>query len=485
MTRMAWRDELWPTLAILGVVGLRLLHADQPIVENYVGRQIPTAMVAANLLQGSGFLRPSLSTEPAPNLFLVEPPIYAWTVAVTEPLARGRLEARGRILSALATGLGAWGLYGLVIRRQGRAVALLSVLAFGSFPVMIRYGRAFQPDALMLGLAVAGMRLLDDFAVSGRKRSGLGAWICVATAMALKIISVYLLVPMVIGILRPPRRRMALVMIASLVPALVWYLHAATLLDEGSRASADNAGLWGRSLGLAPLLRLDTWTTSLWYVGVKSFTPLGFVLASWGLLAAPGRDRLWIVWLGSVLAAFVVLSGKIHHEYYWIALAPVLAVGVGLAIVSVRPKVLRIALMIALAAMGLYQSRSTWTTPREWAALPFAARAIREVISDPSRSVLVAREAVLFASRRPGFRLEVEPSARARAAGEFGAIIGEDPLALVEFYRSRGARYVADLVSEGDEPRRRLLHEAIRRRYNVRVDRDGVLIAELIENTSR
>ncbi len=56
-------------LGLLLVVSLmiRLLQLDQPIVENYVGRQIPTAMVARNLDRGSGFLRPQLDTGPFPT----------------------------------------------------------------------------------------------------------------------------------------------------------------------------------------------------------------------------------------------------------------------------------------------------------------------------------------------------------------------------------------------------------------------------------
>ncbi len=46
--------RVYVTLAALMAVGLgtRLIHLDQPIVENYVGRQIPTAMVARNLDRG-------------------------------------------------------------------------------------------------------------------------------------------------------------------------------------------------------------------------------------------------------------------------------------------------------------------------------------------------------------------------------------------------------------------------------------------------
>ena len=150
------RERLIARLLLAVTFAIRAMHPDQPIVENYVGRQIPTAMVARNLERGSGFLRPQLDTGPFPNLFLVEPPIYAQLVAARPADLWVRLGATGRLISAAATMLAAWGLYGLVRRREGPTVALLALASFGFFPVMIRYGRAFQPDALMLGCVLGG-----------------------------------------------------------------------------------------------------------------------------------------------------------------------------------------------------------------------------------------------------------------------------------------------------------------------------------------
>ena len=53
------------------------------------------------------------------------------------------------------------------------------------------------------------------------------------------------------------------------------------------------------------------------------------------------------------------------------------------------------------------------------------------------------------------------------------------PIDLVEYYRRRGARYFADLGDRRDDPRRMALHDAVRRRYKVIVDRPEVIIADL------
>ena len=88
---------------------VRAVGLDQPIVENYVGRQVPTAMVARNLERGSGLLRPRLDTAPLPNYFLVEPPLYEFGVVALRRATGLGLEAAGRLLSAMATAAAGWG----------------------------------------------------------------------------------------------------------------------------------------------------------------------------------------------------------------------------------------------------------------------------------------------------------------------------------------------------------------------------------------
>ena len=100
----------------------------------------------------------------------------------------------------------------------------------------------------------------------------------------------------------------------------------------------------------------------------------------------------------------------------------------------------------------------------------------------PADAWVVAPEALLFESDRRGCRLEWTATAARRAAGEWGAEAGDavrGPIDLVDYYRSRGARYFADLGDRPEDPRRLALHDAVRRRYKVIIDRPEVLIADL------
>ena len=476
-----------PTIAFLALLTLtfllRIPGLDQPIVENYVGRQIPTAMVARNLDRGTGFLRPSLDVAPFPNLFLVEPPIYATLVVALKRVTHLPLEPSGRLVSALGITLAAWGLFGLVRSREGDLVALAAVAIFAFLPVTLRYGRGFQPDALMLGCLLAGVRLCDDSQASKNHFHLLAGLTLISLALALKIVSAYILIPLVF-ILIPGLRLLPLL---TLLPAFLWYAHAAPLLAGGSRASADNQAVWLNVLIPSALLHFETYQNITRFLFVRSFTPLGPPLALLGFFALKKpTDRLWRIWGASAFFAMLALSAKLHHEYYWLSLAPLIAFGIARFLVSLarqgtQAKLLATLLTFAFIVLSFSFSASTWKTPEEWKALRAAASAIQAAV--PADALLVAPEALLYSSDRRGCRLEFTPSAARRAAGEWNlrSDVGT-PLRLVDFYRSQGARFFADLQPAASSPDRVALHDAVRRRYNVLSDVKGVvLIAELNE----
>jgi hypothetical protein len=567
--------DYWERLTLIGVLlvtfALRAFHCDQPIVENYVGRQIPTAMVARNLERGSGFFRPQLDTAPFPNYFLVEPPVYEWTAVALRHATGVALDPAGRLVSALAMVLGAWGLFGLVRRREGAVAAFVAVAAFGFFPLTIRYGRAFQPDALMLGTLLAGLRSWDEHEARGGRFWLATGWTLLALAFCLKVIAAYVLVPLIAVIVPARRWRKSAVAASALLPAACWYAYAWSILNAGtgSNASADNGAIWLNALIPAALFHAETWKNVLRFAVIRGFTPVGFVLAAWGLflskppcegrvreddratpehrsrqgqrpavtkpddkeligasrfsllhqgggpaLRAPGRrggeklrglilsgptlmpglprashpgacrsaDRLWGVWAASAGLALALLAAKLHHEYYWLAIAPVVAVGVARALVRLaarRGKGPAIAFGCALTIISLVQSASTWRTPEDWSSLTTAADAVRAEV--PRDAWVVAPEALLYMSDRRGCRLEWSERSMTRAAREWGErLASREPLALVELYRVRGARFFAD-VGAGGDPARLALHDAVRRRYNVLVDRPGVLLAALAD----
>lgn len=467
MSGADWRpspraEVVLAVLVICLAFGLRAMAPMQPIVENYVGRQVPTAMVARNLERGSGFLRPQLDTGPFPNLFVVEPPLYQACVVGLRKLTGLPLDPCGRLVSALGIAMGVWGLMGLCWRREGPRTALLAGLAFAVMPVTIRYGRAFQPDALMLGALLAGLDACDRASKGGR-RWWLAGWIGLASAFAMKVTVAAVALPVLVLMGGGGRKARLLIGVVALALAALWYVHAARLLGEGegSRASLDNAAIWGRAL--MPWLAWNGGLFALFarYLFVRTFTPLAVPLAIAGGIR--GVAAMWIAWLIAAVGLLLALASKSHHEYYWLVLAPPLAVLMARAVAG-RWKG---ALFGAAVAMGVALSASTWRTPAEWRGLGQGAAAIREAV--PADAWVIAPEALLYAADRRGFRLEFDPGAAVRAAGEWGWD-GDPPgdaeglvRAYLELAREAGRPVAfADLAPEPPEPARLALHRAIR-----------------------
>jgi 4-amino-4-deoxy-L-arabinose transferase-like glycosyltransferase len=485
--RPGWWDSGPALIALLVATFLiRALGADQPLVENYVGRQIPTAMVARNLERGSGFLWPQLDSAPFPNYFLVEPPLYEAGVVLVKRATGLSLGEAGRLFSALATALAAWGLYRLARPREGARVALLAVAAFAVFPLGIRYGRAFQPDATMLGAIVAGLACWDQYRSRPHWPWLAAGWSLVALGLALKITAAFLLVPLVVVIAGARNVRAVLAAVSTLLPALLWYAWAAHLLavPGGSRAAAQNQSIWLGLLWPSALFKPETLAWVGWFLVVRAFTPLGAALAVFGLWnsgrAGRSGSRLWWIWGISGIVTMALLAQKLHHEYYWLVVAPVAAVGVARALdwLAGMNRAGAIVLAVALVLLCFWQVRATWRTPPEWTDLEAAANSVKTIV--PPSALVVAPEALLFQADRRGCRMEWDYPAVERAACEWPA--GEDvatPIELLVYYRRQGARYFADLGSRGADPRRKGLHDAVRRRYKVIVDRPDAVVADL------
>ncbi|MFO0888688.1 MAG: glycosyltransferase family 39 protein [Isosphaeraceae bacterium] len=547
------RDETAPggrrgvralALALLALLLIRLVQPGQPIVENYAGRQVPTAMVARNLERGSGFFRPILDTAPFPNYFLVEPPVYQAAACGLRGLTGWGLEPCGRAISALAMVLGALGLHGLVVRREGERVALPAVFAFGLLPVTIRYGRSFQPDALMLGLILIGLDCWDRAERGGTTLWRVAGWLLLAIGFAAKVTGGFVLGPLWFAILsrrspssRPSRgstvgaphsslphevggrsgsspppswgrvrvggesgkslaRCLAIGLLAAsaLLPALLWYAWADRLLETGggSAASAANRSIWLKVVGLSALASAETLGHLGRFLLVRSFTPLGLALGCWGLLMrgchagpAGGRD-IWKLWAGTALLLMAMLAAKLHHEYYWLVLAPPVAVGMGRAWrrLSGSHRAAAWACAGVFAAMSVVLSLSTYRTPPEWRHLEAAAAAVRRTVprTVPPGALLVAPEPLLYQADFRGCRLEYTESAARRAAEEW-RVAGADrvggPLDLIAFYRTMGAGFLADVAAGPSDSRREDLHRLIRGRYKVLVESESVLIVEL------
>ncbi len=479
---MSRRERAALVALLFFTFGVRALHPDQPIVENYVGRQIPTAMVARNLDRGGSFLRPELDVGPFPNLFIIEPPLYAAAVVAAHRVTGIALEACGRLVSAFGIALGTWGLFVLARRRAGVAAGLVAAAAFALFPLTLRHGRVFQPDALMLGCVLGGMGLWDDAGGAGSRVAA--GWLLLCAGLTMKFTSAYVLVPLALAVLRPPRRRGLVAAAATLVPAALWYLHAWSLLrrDAAGGGTTYAVSLWLANLRGFHSSALSIYREFLTHLVVRSFTPVGFALASWGAARLADPDRLWRAWLVAAALSLVVLSRKLEHEYYLFAVAPLAAVmiGVGLVDLARRGRAGRLTaagLAAAFVAWAALSAAPTYRTAPGWAGLAQAGAAIRERV--PADAMIVALDPLVYYGERRGCRLAFYDGV-SQAAAEWGAALEpSDEAGLVDLCRSHGAAYVADIPAWSADPERRAFHRFVRRHHDVLVDRPELLLAKL------
>ena len=152
---------------------------------------------------------------------------------------------------------------------------------------------------------------------------------------------------------------------------------------------------------------------------------------------------------------------------------------------------------LSFLALCWVQSASTWRTPEEWTSLVEASRVISEAMPSDMDQFLVAPEALIYHADRRGFRLEFDPDAVRRAAGEWGQSIpdADRPLALVDFYRDWAdeeiadpqhywyarVSVIADIGPAIEGSRREAWREAVRASpdYKILIDRPGSMIAEV------
>ena len=183
----------------------------------------------------------------------------------------------------------------------------------------------------------------------------------------------------------------------------------------------DNMAIWFRSL-------LDSWNLEsaiflVKYVVYRSFSPFGFILAC-GILVRDAIGRSLLARLGIVvLAALVILGRKAHHEYDWLAIAPIVALGAAKGLEEgwvrgLQGRIMSVSAGFGLAIASVVLAAPTWRTPPEWSDLRIAVKEIRSRV--PNDAMIVAPEALLFESDRRGARLEFEPNACRTKRGGMG-----------------------------------------------------------------
>jgi hypothetical protein len=260
-----------------------------------------------------------------------EPPFMEWVACGAYLLTGHEDVAYPRTIVSLTWVLGAVPLFLLARRWSSPASALIGVAVYLFLPYAIVASRNFQPDALMtlasLWALVAVARLFERPSI-GREGLAIGL---VALALVIKPMSVFLTIPVVLGlgILRgrdvprlSPTRVLAIAGLA-LVPAVVYYGYSALfgsfakdqmVMRFVPRLFTTSFYWFGLAKQIGRVFTVPLFLVSVIAIGVAPRWPLRVVLAS--------------LWIGYAAFAILFTYHMATHDYYHWPFVAAVALGV-------------------------------------------------------------------------------------------------------------------------------------------------------------
>ncbi len=407
---------IWPYAMLAAIAAALLLPSlHQPLLENYVDRQCHTAMVARNLLRGGSLLYPTIDVGPFPAYYMLELPLYPWLAGCLHRLTPLPLDAAGRLVSCVATIAATVLLFDLLRRSHSVYAALSACILVVTTPVVLRYGRAFQPDALLLFCLVLSVW-------AAHTRGPILGWASAALAILLKGTAAWIV--LVVGMCRRAKGdrwpRIVAAGVVAFLPAAAWYLHAAAV----SRATAAgvSADFWALHKWL-PLHGLGVGSVLgelLYRLGWRSLGPALSVAAIGGVVLGLHRRVLptWASYWAAGLVTFVpVLLRKADHEHYYLVLLPAGAAAAAVLVDRLRNREGSLGKLVWPVAAGLCSvavvvaGRVAWSTrqvPNEWRDVLAAAAELRRLTR--AEELVVGHSSVLFYADRRGYAVAHRPA---------------------------------------------------------------------------
>ena len=431
----------------------RLPGLTRPLVGNFATKSVVYAMIARNWVEGrSDFRYPTLDLLAGGHrsLHMLEMPCSAYLSGWLWKTLGGSLDVWGRA-TAVGFSLAAVSvLYCLVRRRHGPVAALGAATALALAPVSIIYGQSFMLEASLVFFTVATVWCLDHWLAGGRWAWLPAAALCLSLLLLTKIYMLVMLLPLAAMILRrtpakpdaqtqregdagtdPARGRLWAVALLTLalIPAAVWYVHAAqTATDSTLKPRVYYSVLGSAEVHRPPhplLWSPDFYRQILDDLAGVVLTPLGLALALAGLLHPAWRR--YLPWLAAMAVLVAALPLKFHQmNYYWMAVLPPLAILIGLGWQQIHDRLtlgrpaIAVVLAVALLFSLRYAVRPAMITPPADRAVVAAGRAIQRLTPADEPVVTMHGSGIdlLYYCRRPGWALSPDTPQLDRVLGQ-------------------------------------------------------------------
>ena len=359
-------------LVFLAGFAIRMYDATDAPLEFHLTRQLRSSLIARNIyLQ----LSPQTSSEEQQRsadlslLEVYEPPILETIVGSLYAITGGENIAIARAVNAFFWVLGGLFLF-LLLRNRVNPLAIVAGLTFYFFlPFSVIASRSFQPDPWMitwiLASAWAAMRWHDKQTWKNAILAGVIAGVTVLVKGFAGLFVAPLLVLVVLfsqPLLKVIKNIQVWCMaVLSALPMVVYYVFL------NSERSGDFFSFWVSSL--SGLILTSNFYAD-WLAMIKGLMGLFTVLAALvGVLLAKKEIRIWLMplWVGYVLFGLVFPYQYSTHEYYHLALIPLVAVGLIVLFDTLLPMIKAqhwiwqaglAALVVLASGYNLYVSRS-------------------------------------------------------------------------------------------------------------------------------
>jgi 4-amino-4-deoxy-L-arabinose transferase-like glycosyltransferase len=439
------------TVTILGVF-LRLIEIWQPFVDAWSWRQADVAMIAENFYRhGFNIFYPQTNWGgPSPGYVGTEFQLIAFIAALFY-LLFGVQEWIGRSVSVFFFAVSVPFFYLLVRKVSNERSALFAIGIYTLVPLSIFSGRSFMPDMASLSLSIIALWLFATW-LDGEKNLHVFATLCLATSLAIlvKLPALIIGIPLLYmswtkyGPHLLFQRRLWIYATFSLIPPLVWYVHAYFL----SIAYFPHH-MFGS--GLLKIVDISKYTKILLNTTTSHLTPITSILMVVGVILPAYNQfgRLFHWWLLAIIVFIVFVGeGNFRHEWYQLPLVPVAAAFAGVALDFILAKLVEtcrlkflpfvtvISLFILLSYYAYFFAKPLYVS---WAIPSLKAGNEVNRIAPPAALIIVPGNGdptTIYYSKRRGWHF--------LGNGRVGIYPANSGLAIkdVENLREKGAAYL-------------------------------------------
>lgn len=468
---------------LAATLGTQLIAIQRPYAGHFASYQATVmASMSRNFLREnfSDLLHPKTDVmllEGKRSLHLNQYPFPALLTALGIKIFGGTFEFWGRFQAILVNSLTALLLSLLAARWFGTRAGWITAAVYSLSPFTLIYGQAFISEPLSLFFLVLALYLLTSEPGAGGGRLALSAF-----SLSLSVtgrIHFALFYPLFFLFLLSQRRdfpKMASYVLLSIALPFAWYAYTfyVSLYTEGVHTNIFLQADFFKG-GTIDLLKGDYWGRVLDIFAQRMLTPLLFPFLLIGLFAIPKKGHaFWILWGGLLLGCSLVILAPpkiMKHDFYLYGLFPFAALVTALGINRVlessvflhKKVVLSCLLFLYFAVSARYFINPIFKATAKDKKAVRVAEIVRAATQREDLIVVASKEPplLIYYADRPAWNMDLNQVGRPvvgylksrfrkvdqaeQARFEKAAM---DPVTWLEYYRSKGARYLVSLDRE-------------------------------------